>query len=822
MDQIIAGKYKVLSQIGRGGMGTVYQVRHLTLDTTCALKVLPTELATDTDLVSRFHQEARVMAQLSHPHIVRVSDVDRDGDTHFLVMDYIAGESLSQYLRKHGALPLPEVVAIARQVAQALEYAHSHQPPVIHRDIKPSNILLEEGSGRAMVTDFGIAKVLGTMERTHTGLMLGTLRYCAPEQILQDKDLDGRVDLYALGLVIYEMAAGHPFFTETDEPALLGRVLYGPEENVPIFTNPVPPEFSALVTRAIARGREHRYPRVAELLRDIEACKILPSATSPTERRGAPLPPRREEDRGAEKEQEPAFPGQAQGRQEKAQQVEQGKIPEQRSRPQERQREEAADRQAKARIGRSPSFFSIRWRLLIGGVIGVGLVLALWFPWEAQPPRLPQDTQAKAIGVMYFKALSVDPQLEWMRDAIRDNLNSQLSSVADLKVYSKEYIDFLVQKRLSTDIEVANELGIAKMISGSFMAIANRLHIEAHVVDVQSGLLQVSDHVEGEQSDFFNLQRQLAGKIMARLNLAMSSGEKAIVSSTPETPSLDRYKLLLEADGETAARPVEGDGPRSQGAPRRGEDKHSRFPLWQGWPKASTAWADEVAQQRLAPEEEIREVLEIYRQAYEKKDLALLNNVFAVVTPSQREALVQYFQYARELRVTLSDIDIAVWGDEAAVSCTREDQFVDTQTGRPVKLHTRFTKIFVRTDGAWRIAGKKEQCAVRLEKGVTDERGGDKIKSVDGTVPAGFCPARGGADFVPLMCFATKQSQGPDRCAYRRVLVSTLRRRQYLWGEGGWASLCRRSVCRYCAGSNAGVSSGFGRPRIYIPLQSSC
>jgi len=707
MEQIIAGKYAVLSQIGRGGMGIVYQVRHLTLETTLALKVLPSELAADPELVNRFHQEARVMAQLSHPHIVRVSDVDRDGDTHFFVMDYIAGESLSQYLRKRGALPLPEVTSIARQVAQALEYAHSHQPPVIHRDIKPSNILLEEGSRRALVTDFGIAKVVGTMDWTHTGMVLGTLRYCAPEQILQYKDLDGRVDLYALGLVMYEMAVGQPFFTETEELALLDRVLHRPGENVPIFISPVPSEFAALVTRAIARGREQRYPRVAELLRDLEACKILLSATSPTAHHGTPLPPRQEEDWEAEKAQELALPGPAQERREDARQGKQGKILEQMSRPQERQGEGAADRQAQARIGRSLSFFSLRWLLLTGGVIVGVLVLALWFPGEPQPPRLPQDTEAKAIGVMYFKALSVEPQLEWMRDAIRDNLNSQLNSVADLKVYSKEYIDFLVQKRGSTDIEVANALGIAKMISGSFMARANKLRIEAYVVDVRSGLLQVSDYVEGEQSEFFDLQRQLTRKIMARLNLAAPSVETALGSSAPETPNLDRYKLLLEADGETAPRPVEGESPRSQEAPRRGKEKHSRFPLWQGWPKASAAWAEEIPQQRLAPEEEIREALEMYRQAYEKKDITLFSQVFAVVTPIQREAMEQYFHYARELRVTLSDIDIVVSGDEAAVSCTREDYFVDALTGRPVKLNTRFTKLFVRTDGVWKIAEKK-------------------------------------------------------------------------------------------------------------------
>jgi len=209
--RIISGKYEVLSQVGKGGMGAVYKVRHLTLETTLAVKVLPAELAEDGDLVRRFHQEARLMAQLRHPHIVRVLDVDRDGDTHFFVMEYVEGMNLSQYLRAQGTLPLLEVLTISRQIAQALEYAHSHQPPIIHRDIKPANILIEARSRRVMVTDFGIAKVLGAAERTRTGLVMGTFRYCAPEQLQQDKELDGRADIYSLGLVMYEIATGHPF-----------------------------------------------------------------------------------------------------------------------------------------------------------------------------------------------------------------------------------------------------------------------------------------------------------------------------------------------------------------------------------------------------------------------------------------------------------------------------------------------------------------------------------------------------------------------------------------------------------------------------------
>jgi TolB-like protein len=234
-----------------------------------------------------------------------------------------------------------------------------------------------------------------------------------------------------------------------------------------------------------------------------------------------------------------------------------------------------------------------------------------------------------------------------MREAIRDNFNSQLSSAADLKVYSKEYIDFLVQKGPATEIEVANQLGVAKMVSGSFLAVANTLRIEAHVVDVRSGVLEASDRVEGAQSEFFELQRQLALRIMARLNIP-APPEETGRASTPATaaPSLDAYKLLLEAEGETAtAGPKKGEDPYSEGVLRKEADKLSGHSLQ--WMRTSRAWAQEAPQQQPASEEEIQQVLEMYRQAYEKKDLDLLENVYAALTPIQREANVKYFQNTR-------------------------------------------------------------------------------------------------------------------------------------------------------------------------------
>lgn len=275
---LISGKYQVLGLAGRGGTGMVYKVRHLALDTVFALKVLPAEWRDNIEIVHRFHQEARVMARFNHPNIVRVSDVDKDGSTPYFVMEYVEGRSLSEYLADCGPLSVRESLEITRQVALALEYAHSHPSAVVHRDIKPQNILIESSSHRAVVTDFGIAKVRGASMQTSVDLMLGTLLYCAPEQILPNGDIDGRADIYSLGLVLYEMVTRRAFFGDLDERTLLGKVLSA-EDNVPIFPIPVPAEFAALVRRAIARNPEDRYQSAKDLLKDIETCLALPASS---------------------------------------------------------------------------------------------------------------------------------------------------------------------------------------------------------------------------------------------------------------------------------------------------------------------------------------------------------------------------------------------------------------------------------------------------------------------------------------------------------------------------------------------------------------
>ena len=266
---IIAGKYEVIGELGKGGMGVVYQVRHLELGSIFALKVLRAELTEETaEAVARFYNEARVMARLRHPHIVQVFDIGQEDNRHYFVMEYIRGRSLYDILKQEGALSLPRIVAIGTQVGQALAYAHTHQPPVIHRDIKPHNIMIEDGTNRVVVMDFGIAKLVDPQrtQYTRTGVFLGTLAYSAPEQLRSGLTVDERADIFSLGLVLYEMAAGRKFFLGLTQEEIIGKQLFDQSAYLPVFEQPVPRAFRRLVAKAIMKDRDQRYGTVAEVL----------------------------------------------------------------------------------------------------------------------------------------------------------------------------------------------------------------------------------------------------------------------------------------------------------------------------------------------------------------------------------------------------------------------------------------------------------------------------------------------------------------------------------------------------------------------------
>ena len=258
----LAPDFKVLGELGRGGMGIVYLAIDVNLDREVAIKVLPAYLTEPSGVRDRFLREARTAAKLSHPNIVPVYRADEKDGVVFFVMRHVDGVSLAERLASHGAMAPLEAARMLQQVALALDYAHARG--VIHRDIKPENILLERGTNSAVVTDFGIARLMEAAPATATGQVLGTVHYMSPEQVLGER-VDGRSDVYSLGVVGFKTVTGQlPFDSRSATAVLVEHVTKEPPKVRSVGPS-VPEALAAIIDRCLAKDRAARYQSAGDL-----------------------------------------------------------------------------------------------------------------------------------------------------------------------------------------------------------------------------------------------------------------------------------------------------------------------------------------------------------------------------------------------------------------------------------------------------------------------------------------------------------------------------------------------------------------------------
>jgi serine/threonine-protein kinase len=278
VQRALATHYELDCEIGRGGMGIVYRAKDRRLKRQVAIKLLPPELAFRSEIKSRFLREAETAAQLSHPNIVPIYTVDEQEQLVFFVMAYVSGDNLAKRLHERGVLTIDETRKILREVADALAYAHDRG--VVHRDIKPDNILLDAMTGRPMVTDFGIARAMdssGDSRLTATGMAIGTPAYMSPEQAAGERDIDGRSDLYSLGILGYQMLTGEPPFAAGSTPAML--VKHISERPVPVEQRrpDVPTDLARSVMMLLEKDPAHRFPTASALVAALDTREAPPS-----------------------------------------------------------------------------------------------------------------------------------------------------------------------------------------------------------------------------------------------------------------------------------------------------------------------------------------------------------------------------------------------------------------------------------------------------------------------------------------------------------------------------------------------------------------
>src|SRR3954470_15890694 len=263
--RVFANRYELGEAIGHGGMADVYLAHDRLLDRRVAVKVLLPQFATDPVNVERFRREAQAAAGLNHPHIVAVYDWGEEDDTSFIVMEYVPGQTLREILQAHVRLGPTDAARIAAEIADALSFAHAHG--VVHRDVKPGNVLITP-QGQVKVTDFGIARAETSEPLTKTGAVLGTATYFSPEQA-QGFPLDGRSDVYALGVVLYEMLTGTAPFTAPSP----GAVAYKHVRESPVAPSTVTPDVPGAMDRivlgALAKSVDERYQSAQDLRTDL-------------------------------------------------------------------------------------------------------------------------------------------------------------------------------------------------------------------------------------------------------------------------------------------------------------------------------------------------------------------------------------------------------------------------------------------------------------------------------------------------------------------------------------------------------------------------
>ena len=265
IDKMICNRYKIIDHLGTGGMATVWLGYDTILDRNVAIKTFKID-ANDEDAVKRFNREAKAVTSLSHPNIVSIYDVENEGDFYYLILEYVEGMTLKDYMMKNPKMPIETIVHISKQIADGL--CHAHQNGIIHRDIKPQNILMNENL-TCKITDFGIARAYGDTTLTQTNQMLGTVYYLSPEQA-RGNVATAQSDIYSLGILIFEMITGQIPFKGESAVAIALKHLQEELPDIDKFRENVPQSVKNIVLKATMKNPNERYISSKELAEDLE------------------------------------------------------------------------------------------------------------------------------------------------------------------------------------------------------------------------------------------------------------------------------------------------------------------------------------------------------------------------------------------------------------------------------------------------------------------------------------------------------------------------------------------------------------------------
>jgi len=502
----LADRYTIERELGAGGMATVYLAEDVKHHRKVAIKVLRPDLAQAVGSV-RFLREVEIAARLTHPHVLALYDSGAAGGALYYVMPYVEGESLRARLAREGALPINETCRIIRDVADALAYAHRHG--VVHRDVKPENILLSDG--HALVADFGVAKAVsdavstlgGTPRTTLTtaGMTLGTPTYMSPEQAAADPQIDSRADLYALGVVAYEMLTGRPPFVGATMQQILAAHVTEVPDPVAKRRSSIPAPIAAIVMQCLEKNPADR-PRSAEsLIAVLDGATTLNAGSTGS----APV------------------------------------------------NSVASRREHPAKGRRSPLVVTaaIAALALIATAAGYGYWHHTHTP-AGVPDHLAADAAGtasmpgKSIAVLPFDNLSADTSNAYFAAGTQDEILTRLAGIHELKVIARTSAAQYASHPQDV-ARVAQQLGVANLLEGSVQRAGDQVRVAVQLVDARSGAQLWADSYDGTVKSIFSVESEIAQHVADALKAQLLPGESARVANIP-TQNAAAYDLFLEAE----------------------------------------------------------------------------------------------------------------------------------------------------------------------------------------------------------------------------------------------------------------------------------